>query len=189
MGIKNVAKRHLYCPYYEPLEEAFHPQSLEIHEKLKLEVKKLMETKYGVKCQDHEEPVTLPNGKKGKIDILCHGDTGDIVIEVKSSRISNLDLTDLVQLALYGYAYEQNLKGHKGKIDLYMVYRGQRDQPILIKIDGELLGSLRDLAIYIGSKKSPSETNPFRVIGYHCHFCADVKCPFKPKAIQVNAFE
>jgi len=185
LRVKDVAREPLYCPYFELPRSTLMEHATRRHEELKNRVKELLERKHGVKCEIEKE-VNLPNGMRGRIDLLCKGEGKDIIVEVKSSHPSKLLLSDLMQLALYAYCYKESSEGNfQRELDLYLAYRGPDGDPVLIKIGERLRKELEDVAKTIVSNlalKNPNANKPkVLVLGPFCRFCGKEGCLFKPR--------
>jgi len=181
LGAKSVAEAFTICPGFRPDYSTFQ-KATEKHEELKNIVKQFLEKEFKTKCSV-EESVSLLKGKlRGRIDIVCKkSDKGVTLVEVKSVMLSKLSIRDLLQLALYAYAYSHNNNVDYGSIKLMLAYRGDGGKPILIEIDGVLKQGLRRVAETIEGSV-PNErgagSKQLKILGPLCSFCASV-CLFK----------
>jgi len=190
MGVKTIAKQLLYCPIYIPHETAFSSMSSSRHEQLKKRVKEFFEEKkYKMKCVE-EEPIVLPNGSKGKIDLLCRGEGFDVIIEVKSNYTSTMSLSDLLQLFLYIHAYIQRMQkeGMRKKVHAYLAYRGLNDEPLLIEIADKLYRDMMDI-VSNATKVDAVSSTTYVAVGHHCNYCGVDDCPFNQRRGEVQTGE
>ena len=181
MGIKSLAGKLFLCPYFKPSQSVLSDAKAR-HEILKDQIKKLLESQ-GVKCKSEYE-VTLPASKRrGKIDLLCEGDSRVVVVEVKSTKLTDLGLQDFLQLALYAYAYSESNKKDYRSLELVLAYKGYRDTPAFFKITGDLKDALREIARSLdgrltSGRESLDPSKP-RVLSPLCKLCITDGCFFK----------
>jgi CRISPR/Cas system-associated exonuclease Cas4 (RecB family) len=176
LGVKNIAREFLYCSYFRSSPNVLITHATEKHEELKNKVRKLLEEEYNVVCEA-EKDIILPSGVRGKIDLLCRGEQVDIIVEVKSSRLSKLSLIDAVQLSLYAYGYKKS-NSHRN-LDLYLAYEESRNEPVLIKIEGKLRNDLEKISEAVANDLGESsDSDKPRILSFLCRFC-DSNCPFK----------
>ena len=185
LRVKDVAREPFYCPHFELSRSILMEHAARRHEELKEKVKELLEKRYGVKCEVEKE-VNLPNGMRGRIDLLCKDKEKDIIVEVKSSHPSKLLLSDVIQLALYAYCYKEGSDGDFQRgLDLYLAYRGPDGDPILIKIKEGLRRELENVAKTIVSNLSVKDLGVDKpkvlVLSSLCRFCGKEDCLFKPR--------
>jgi len=181
MGVKSFARKLLLCPYFKPNQNVLGEAKVR-HEAFKDQIRKLLESR-GVKCRDEVE-IELPvSRRKGKIDLLCEGDSRVIVVEVKSSRVTDLSLQDFLQLTLYAYAYSKGNEGVYMSLELVLAYKGPRDMPVLLKVTEDLKNALGDIARSLderltGGRESLDPSKP-RVLSPLCKLCISDGCFFK----------
>jgi CRISPR/Cas system-associated exonuclease Cas4 (RecB family) len=181
LGAKSVAEAFTICPGFRPDYSTFQ-KATEKHDELKNIVKQFLEKEFKTKCSV-EESVSLPKSRvRGRIDIVCKkSDKGVTLVEVKSVMLSKFNIRDLLQLALYAYAYSHNNSVDYENIKLVLAYRGDGGKQILIEIDGALKQSLWRIAETIeGSAPNEKGTRSkqLKILGPLCSFCASV-CLFK----------
>jgi len=180
LGAKSVAEAFTICPGFRPDYSTFQ-KATEKHEELKNTVKQFLEKEFKTRCS-MEESVSLPKSRvRGRIDIVCKSDKGITLVEVKSVMLSRFNIRDLLQLALYAYAYSHNNSIDYGNIKLMLAYRGDGGKQILIEIDGALKQSLWRVAETIEGS-APNErgvgSKQLKILGPLCSSCAS-DCLFK----------
>ncbi len=183
MGVKSVARELLLCPYFKPNKDILRDVRGK-HESLKDRVRKLLESKK-VKCRDEVEVVLPVSGVKGRIDLVCDGDSRAMVVEIKSTRVTSLNLQDSLQLALYAYAYSGGSESSYRNLELILAYEGLGGRPVLFEITGGLKDVLFDIAKSVDGKLTgkgeSSDTSKLRTLSPLCKICADHECLFRPR--------
>uniref|UniRef100_A0A7C4FA67 Uncharacterized protein n=1 Tax=Ignisphaera aggregans TaxID=334771 RepID=A0A7C4FA67_9CREN len=173
MGIKNLARKLIYCPHFSPKKMPFTLHVVKTHDEFKYYVKRLIEGRFGVLCEVEKE-VVLPGGEKGFVDLVCHGKERSIIAEVKSFNYLRADnvLSDLMQLLLYAYAYIQKYGKDEVSIDLFLVYKDFDGKPLFIKLNKD------SMYVNFNIENEKTVTGNYRYVSPLCTFCSS-QCSFK----------
>ncbi|MEL9990571.1 MAG: hypothetical protein QXP98_00510 [Thermoproteus sp.] len=194
IGVKRTAGAVVGgCPHFVPNEEfeRMLGERAHLHDYVKNEIRRELEGQ-GFKCEE-EYPVeyVLPEDGKalGKADLYCIGNGIGIVIEIKSSFISNGMPRDVVQLYLYQHLLRR--AGVKADYAL-LVYRNFEEVSSRtdIELDGNVILRLPSKYVYarlrVGDELEQS-LNPEGVarelatdgyvIGRDCEKCVNTLCP------------
>ena len=159
-----------------------------LHDNIKEEIKSLLESQ-GLKCDEEVSLEVDYNGPKlkGRIDIACV-EPVDLIVEVKSSKISDGRLADIYQALIYGDMWR---RAYGRRPQIVLVYRRgsgnvegtEREVevdlgPLKVRLPSGYIYIKLNVDLDVGSIVKELGTQGY-VLSRDCEFCVNEECPLR----------